>query len=127
MGNGPGQFFAISMYAFNTGEVSLKASSGAGLVGLGESKELAGIPEKIVALSQTLVPLTRPANSSTYAAANRVCFHFLTTSGLKVYECGMNELRPGHAFQEVFGLFSRIKYVADKFMDEINKKKNNPH
>jgi hypothetical protein len=103
----------------------LKASSGAGIMGLGDRKELLDVPEKIVELGQSLVYLAKPTASFDYAEANRVCFYFVTVAGFRLYECGLNELNPNHPFFEVFDTFTKIKRVADSIMDEINSNRKN--
>lgn len=126
MGDGGDKFFAISMYALNSGEASLKASAGMGLIGLGEHKAISGIPQKIVDAAQSLVQSAKPTTSFAYAEANRVRFYFLMASGVRMHECGLNEIRPGHPYHSMFGMFSQIKGVADRLAREINQKKNTP-
>jgi hypothetical protein len=117
MGDDYGNFLAISLYAFHTGESSLKASSGAGVMGLGNSKTIAGLPEKIIESGQSLIGLTRAADNHDYPKAQQVRFFFLTTSGVRDYECNIEDLREGHPFFETFSSFTRIKNVADKIVE----------
>ena len=123
MGNEQRQFLGISIYAFNTGEASLKTSIGSGVMNLGDHPQLKGIPQKIVELGQELLPFAFFASSMPFAEAGHVRFHFITTSGIWSYDCGLAELRPGHIFLDVFNQFSRIKFVADRFMDQINSQR----
>ena len=118
MGDGHGNFLAISIYALHTGEASLKASPGAGVVGLGNVKNITGVPEKILETGQSLISLTKPADSLDYPEAGRVYFFFLTTSGIKGYKCNLNEIQNGHPFNDVFNMFSQIKREADIFMKQ---------
>ena len=126
MGDIGDKFLAISMYAFNTGEASLKASPGAGIAGLGDAKDILGVPEKIVELGQSLISLAKPASNFDYPEEGLVHFFFITTSGVKIYKCTLNEIQQGHPFNDMFNRFTDIKRVADKFMDEINSKRNTP-
>jgi len=114
MGDEHVPFFAISMYAFNTGESSLKASSGTGIMGIGNVESVKGVPEKIVELGQSLIEFADPETNFDYPEAGRVHFFFLTTSGVKSYKCSLNELQNGHPFNEMFGLFTQLKSAADK-------------
>lgn len=118
MGDGHGNFLAISIYALHTGEASLKASPGAGVVGLGNVKNITGVPEKILETGQSLMSLTKPAVSLDYPQAGRVHFFFLTTSGIKVYKCNLNEIQNCHPFNDVFNMFSQIKREADILMKQ---------
>lgn len=93
-----GHFIVISIYAYHTGQSSLKASSGTGLIGLGNIKKITGIPEKIVGTAQSLIGLTQTADDLDYPNAQQVRFFFLTTSGVRVYECKIEDLREGHLF-----------------------------
>ena len=116
MGDNYGNFLAISIYAFHTGESSLKASSGAGVMGLGSTKSIAGLPEKIIETAQPLIGLTKVADNLDYPKAQQVRFFFLTTSGVRAYECHIEDLREGHPFFETFNTFTVIKNVADKIV-----------
>ena len=116
MGDDHGHFIVISIYAFHTGESSLKASTGTGLMGLGNIKKITGIPEKIVETAQSLINLTQTADNLDYPQAQHVRFFFLTTSGVRVYECKIEDLREGHPFFEIFNSFTFIKGVADKLV-----------
>ena len=127
MGDERGHFLAISIYAFNTGEASLKASSGAGIVGLGNSESVLGMPERIIESGQSLISLAKPANSFDCPKANEVQFSFITTAGVRVYECNLSELQNGHPFYNIFNMFTEIKSAADKLSkllplaDVVNK------
>lgn len=112
------KFLAISMYAFNTGEASLKASPGAGIMGLGSAKDILGGPEKIVELGQSLINLAKPTDNLGYPEENKVHFFFITTSGIKIYVCNLDELQSDHPFNDMFNRFTYIKRVADKLMSE---------
>jgi len=116
MGDNYGNFMAISIYAFHTGEASLKASSGAGVLGLGNTKKIAGLPKKIIETAQPLIGLTKTADNLDYPKAQQVRFFFLTTSGVRAYECKIEDLREGHPFLETFNSFTFIKGVADKMV-----------
>ena len=116
MGDNFGNFLAISIYAFHTGESSLKASSGAGVMGLGSAKKIAGLPEKIIETAQPLIGLTKVADNLDYPKAQQVRFFFLTTSGVRAYECNIEDLREEHPFFETFNSFTAIKNVSDKFV-----------
>lgn len=118
MGDGKSQYFAISMYANNDGESSLKASSGAGVVGLGGIKEISGYPDQIIQFGQSLIHLTAPTKNYDYPEANKVFFYFLTTSGVRVFKCELNDLEVGHPFNEIFSRFSTIKGFADKIVEK---------
>lgn len=124
MGDGRDKFLGISIYAFETGEASLKASTGMGVMGLGDMPILAGVSQRIIERGQALVQLARPTASMAYPEANQARFYFLTSSGVRVYDSGLNSLRPGHIFFEVFSLFSQVKSVADRCLDEAHRKKN---
>ena len=114
MGDEHINFFAISIYAFNTGESSLKASSGTGIMGIGNVESVKGVPEKIVELGQSMLEFANPETNFNYPEAGRVHFFFLTTSGIKSYKCSLNELQNGHPFHEMFDLFTQLKGAADK-------------
>ena len=116
MGDNYGNFLVISIYAFHTGESSLKASSGAGVMGLGSTKKIEGLPEKIIETAQPLIGLTKMADNLDYPKAQHVRFFFLTTSGVRVYECKIEDIREGHPFFEIFNSFTVIKNVADKIV-----------
>lgn len=116
MGDNYGHLIAISIYAFHTGEASLKASSGTGLMGLGNIKKITGVPEKIVETAQSLIGLTETADDLDHPKAQQVRFFFLTTSGVRSYECRIEDLREGHPFFETFNHFTYIKGVADKII-----------
>lgn len=118
MGNGKDQYLAISMYASNTAEASLKASTGAGIVGLGNIKEIAAYPEQILRSGQSLLQLTSPAVNFDCPEANKVFLYFLTTSGVRVFKSELNDLQGGHPFYEIFSRFTTIKGFADQIMDE---------
>jgi hypothetical protein len=122
MGDGKSQYFAISMYANNDGETSLKASSGAGVVGLGGIQEISKYPDQIIQIGQSLLHLTSPTKVFDYPEANKVFFYFLTTSGIRVYKCGLSDIRDGHPFSEIFSRFSTIKGFADRAMEQQRKK-----
>jgi len=126
MGDIGDKFLVISMYAFNTGEASLKASPGAGIAGLGDARDIFGIPEKIVEMGQALVSSAKSTDNFDYPEENWVQFFFITTSGVRVYKCNLRELQSGHPFNDMFNRFTDIKRVADKLMSEVNNKKNNP-
>ena len=121
MGDGQGNFLAISIYALHTGEASLKASPGAGVAGLGNVKEVSDMPEKILEAGQSLIRLSKPADSLDYPDAGRVHFFFLTVSGIKVYACSLNELQSGHPFNDLFNMFTEIKRAADKLIEQQPK------
>lgn len=118
MGDGRDQYLAISMYVLDTGEASLKASTGSGVAGLGDIKELAGLPQYMLQLGQSLLSWTVPVKNLDYPEPNRVYFYFLTTSGIRVCKCGLNDLKNGHPLYEMFFRFSTIKSFADKIMDD---------
>ena len=122
MGDGKTQYFAISMYANNDGESSLKASSGAGVIGLGGIEEISKYPEQIIQIGQSLIHLTSPTKNLDYPEANRIFFYFLTTSGVRVYKCSLNDIKNGHPFNEIFSYFSTIKGFADRAMEDQQKK-----
>ena len=123
MGDRQGHFLAISIYAFNTGEASLKASPGAGIIGLGNIESVTGIPEKIIEAGQSLVHIAKRTDNFNYPEANKVHFFFITTSGIRIYPCLLSELQNGHPLNNIFTMFSEIKSAADKVMDEQNKKR----
>ena len=59
--------------------------------------------------------------------ANEVQFSFITTAGVRVYECNLSELQNGHPFYNIFKMFTEIKSAADKLSkllplaDVVNK------
>ena len=122
MGDGLDSYFAISIYAINTGESSLKASSGTGVIGMGDIQAVSGLPKQIVKTGQTLFHQTKPAENYDYPDANQVLFYILTTSGVRVYKCQLHELQNYHPFYNMFLMFSTIKGFSDRFMDEFKNK-----
>lgn len=118
MGAGPGQYLGISLYALNTGEASLKASPGAGVMGLGDIQELATVPQQIVQEAQSLLQQTSLTQKSDPAEADHVSFHLLTTSGVRQATFHLRDLQRGHPFYAMFMMFSTIKGYADRIMDQ---------
>jgi hypothetical protein len=117
MGDGPGEYLGVSLYALNTGEASLKASPGVGVIGLGDIKELASVPQQIVREAQSLLQQTSVARSFDYPETNQVFFYFLTTSGVNLATFRLQELKKGHPFYAMFAMFSTIKGFADQILD----------
>jgi hypothetical protein len=111
MGAGPGQYLGISVYALNTGEASLKASPGAGVIGLGDIKE-------IVHQGQSLLQQTSAAPNFDYPEAHQIFFYFLTTSGVRLFACCLQDIKKGHPFYGMFMMFSTIKGFADRILDQ---------
>ena len=118
MGGGKDRYLAISLYAFNTGEASLKASLGAGVIGLGNNSENSEHAKRIVQIGQSLIHLTIPTKKYDYPEAGNVDFYFITTSGIRFFKCEIDEIRNGHPFAEIFSLFTIIKRFADQIMEK---------
>jgi hypothetical protein len=117
-----GEAFVISESAFATGEASLKTAFGGGVFGLGGDAKVAEHAKQIVRAAGALSGAAKPVNDFPLPTVAQVYFYFLTTSGVRVYQCQINDLRSGHPYAELFGRFSEIKKKADSIMDSQNKK-----
>jgi len=79
MGDGKSKYIAISMYANNDGEASLKASTGGGVIGLDGIEEISKYPEQIIHMGQSLLHLTSLTKDFDYPGADKVFLYFLTS------------------------------------------------
>jgi hypothetical protein len=112
----------ITETAFASGESSLKTSFGGGIIGLGGAEEVSEQAKQIVGLGQGLVHLTKPANKRDLPGSGKIYFYFLTTSGVRFYECKFKDIHAQeHPFSEVFARFSVIKNRADELMVKYSR------
>jgi len=113
----------ISVTALASGESTLMPTWAGGLIGLGSFEEISTLAKQIIDEVQPLFSTSKPASDHNYLpVSGLVCFYFLTTSGLRIYECKLQDLYSDkHPFAQIFALFDKIKNLAD----ELNEKYKN--
>jgi hypothetical protein len=124
LGDVRGDNFVITITAFATGETSVKSSIGGGIIGLGGMKEASEHATRIVDAAQSLIGTAEAIDTHDLPEAQCVFFYFLTTSGLKVYQCKLQELtsQGDHPYNELFFRFTEIKKHGERAMSERRNK-----
>jgi hypothetical protein len=118
-----GKNLVISVTAFATGESSMRPSFGGGMIGLGSQEEISEHAKYIIRAAQTLVGTAQNIDKHDLPESGHVFFYLLTTSGLKLYQCKLSDLKaPNHPFNELFSRFSSIKRRADALWNQSHKK-----
>ena len=118
-------FLGLSQTAFASGESSIKATTGAGVIGLGVNKDEEKIftsAQQLVELAQQLLGSADKTTDYSLPKVKVVRFFFLTTSGEYFIDSHIEKIEQGDKrVYEMFNGFMFIRRYADSIMKQAQK------
>lgn len=120
-------YLGLSQTTFASGESSIKATTGAGVIGLGVGKNEENIfaaAQQLTRIAQELLGSAVKTTDYSLPQPTVVRFFFLTTSGKYFLDCHIEDIEHGdERVHEMFNGFMFIRRYADSVM-KLAKKQN---
>ena len=123
----PSTLLGLSQTTFASGESSIKATTGAGVIGLGIGKDeehIFTVGQQIIGIAQQLLSSAVRTTDYSLPLPRIVRFFFFTTSGTYFIDSHIDDIEHGN--KQVFEMFNGFMFIrryADSIMMLANKQK----